>query len=105
MQGQNACETASGKIAQGEGVLNLVRIFAIGKVPVVVASLWQNDDRLSAQITGDFFNDIATSPDYVRALHQAKIRALHKLRQDYQFALPYFWAVFEVYQNSWGMHP
>jgi len=100
----NACETASGKIAAGEGALNLVRVFALGKVPVVIASLWQNDDRLSARITGDFFKSIVDSPDYAMALHQAKIHAMEKLRKEYRFALPYFWAVFEVYQNRWDTY-
>jgi CHAT domain-containing protein/predicted negative regulator of RcsB-dependent stress response len=97
----NACETASGRIAAGEGVLNLVRIFALRKVPVVVASLWQNDDRLSAPITGNFFQSIVNSPDYAQALHQAKLKVKQKLQQDQEVSLPYFWAVFEVYQNSW----
>jgi len=101
----NACETANGKIARGEGVLNLVRIFALGKVPVVIASLWQNDDRFSAQITGDFFKGIVNSQDHAQALHQAKLLAIQKLRRDYQFAFPYFWAVFEVYQNKWNIQP
>jgi len=101
----NACETAGGRIAAGEGVLNLVRVFALGKVPVVIASLWRNDDRLSAQITNDFFREMAASPDHIAALHRAKINALQKLRHDYQLALPYFWAVFEVYQNSWVCTP
>jgi len=99
----NACETASGKIAAGEGVLNLVRIFTLRQVPVVIASLWKNDDRVSSQITGEFFKSIANSMDLPLALHQAKLQALQKLRQDYQFPLPYFWAVFEVYQNGWDM--
>ncbi|MDZ7312848.1 MAG: CHAT domain-containing protein [candidate division KSB1 bacterium] len=98
----NACETSNGKITRGEGVLNLVRIFGLAKVPVVVASLWKNDDRFSALITGDFFRKIAEHQEYAFALHQAKMLAMQKLRNDYGLALPYFWAVFEVYQNVWS---
>jgi CHAT domain-containing protein len=97
----NACKTASGKIAAGEGVLNLVRIFALKKVPVVIATLWENDDRFSAEMTNEFFKRAAAATEYSMAIHQARLHVVRKLQRDYEVALPYFWAVFEVYQNSW----
>jgi CHAT domain-containing protein len=101
----NACETANGKIAAGEGVLNLVRIFMLRQVPAVIASLWQNDDRVSAHIAGELFKGVANSMDLPLALHQAKLQAIQKLQRDYQFPLPYFGAVFEVFQNNWDIKP
>ncbi|MFQ5710120.1 MAG: CHAT domain-containing protein, partial [bacterium] len=98
----NGCETAKGKITRGEGALNMVRIFSMANVPVVVASLWQNDDRRSAQIMGAFFKKIASGHlTPARALKEAKEQAVNLLRQEHEFPLPYFWAVFEVYENSW----
>ncbi|MCH7754335.1 CHAT domain-containing protein, partial [candidate division KSB1 bacterium] len=97
----NGCETGIGKIAQGEGVLNIVRIFSLGKVSFVVASLWKNDDHWSAEIMEKFFEDIAHGEDTAEALRHAKLYAMKKLKAEYQFPLPYFWTVFELYQNSW----
>jgi CHAT domain-containing protein len=97
----NACETATGKFVHGEGVLNMVRVFSLSQVPIVVASLWKNDDRQSAQIMNEFFKGVVNAQEPAHALHQAKRLRLQKLKQDHHFPLPYFWTVFEVYNNSW----
>jgi CHAT domain-containing protein len=101
----NACETASGKITRGEGVLNMVRIFSLAQVPVVVASLWKNDDRLSARIMNDFFTNLAAGEEPALALNHAKIKAIQSFKTAAEAPLPYFWAVFEVYKNGWDIHP
>lgn len=97
----NGCETALGRIAQGEGVLNIVRIFSLAKVAFVTASLWKNDDYWSAEIMEKFFEDIAHGKDTAESLRHAKLYAMKKFKAEYQFPLPYFWTVFELYQNSW----
>jgi CHAT domain-containing protein len=99
----NACETSSGKILGGEGVLNMVRIFSLSRVPVVVASLWKNDDRRSGQIISKFFEALVKGRRPAKALHQAKKHGIQELKKDHDYALPYFWAVFEVYENSWQL--
>ncbi|MCG8605103.1 CHAT domain-containing protein, partial [bacterium] len=101
----NGCDTASGKIARGEGVLNMVRIFALAQVPVTVASLWKNDDRRSSQLIGDFFKQIANGQIPAIAMRNAKRRLILKLKNEIQYALPYFWSAFEVYSNSWIVKP
>jgi CHAT domain-containing protein len=101
----NACETSGGKIVGGEGALNLVRVFSLAQVPAVVASLWQNDDRYSADLMNDFFKKIAEGQDAASALHHAKLKLIGRLRGKYRYALPYFWAAFEAYQNQWGVQP
>ncbi|MFQ6113919.1 MAG: CHAT domain-containing protein, partial [bacterium] len=97
----NGCETASGKIARGEGLLNMVRIFSLRCVPVVIASLWKNDDRRSAEIIGKFYEQLLQGHGISEALHQAKKHCMANLRNNAIYPLPYFWAVFEVYENSW----
>ncbi|MFQ5823290.1 MAG: CHAT domain-containing protein [bacterium] len=97
----NACETATGRIARGEGVLNMVRIFTLGRVPVVIASLWKNDDRRSAEIIGQFCEGLVQGLGVSKALHLAKNHCIQQLKHDDHYPLPYFWAVFEVYENSW----
>jgi len=98
----NACETSSGKIMHGEGILNIVRIFWLAQVPHVVASLWQNDDRYSAVLTNYFFQEIQRGQNFARALHNAKLHLLDALHTEYEgAALPYFWSVFELYQTQW----
>jgi CHAT domain-containing protein len=98
----NACETAFGKIARGEGVLNMARILSLAGVPVCVASLWKNDDRRSGEILNDFYAGLVQGRGVSEALHQAKKRSISSLSHDNIYPLPYFWAVFEVYENSWA---
>ena len=97
----NACETSSGKIVDGEGVLNLVRIFSLSRIPVVVASLWRNDDRRSAEIISEFYRGLTNGKGIAESLQQATKLNIQKLKNDYGYPLPYFWAGLEVYQNSW----
>ncbi|MFQ5604290.1 MAG: CHAT domain-containing protein [bacterium] len=97
----NACETSRGKIAKGEGALNMVRIFSISRVPVVVASLWKNDDYASANIISNFFKNLIAGQSTTDAWHQAKILSIQQLLKTSGYALPYFWAALEIYQNSW----
>lgn len=96
----NACETASGKITKGEGVLNMVRIFSLEQVPTVVASLWKNDDRHSSEIIQEFFTGINLGKRASEALQGAKNKTIKELEKNYKYPLPYFWAVFESYVNQ-----
>ena len=100
----NACETSSGKVVPGEGILNLVRIFSLSHVPVVVASLSKNDDRRSAEIIDHFIKALSTGKDPAHALHTSKKNLIVKLKHDDGYPLPYFWSVFEVYKNVWNIN-
>ncbi|NUO78878.1 CHAT domain-containing protein [candidate division KSB1 bacterium] len=97
----NGCETASGKIVRGEGALNIARLFALQRVSVVIASLWQNDDRWSVALVTAFYRHLAAGVNAQTALHLAKLEMIRKLADDasLKYPLPYFWAVFELYLN------
>lgn len=97
----SACETSSGKVLRGEGVLNLVRVFSLSQVPFVIASLWKNDDRRSASLTGELFHEVVRGTPVIEALHRAKKQSIQALREEDGYPLPYFWAVFELYQNAY----
>ncbi len=51
----SACQTALGKQIKGEGLVGLTRGFMYAGAPRVVASLWQVDDRATAQLMGRFY--------------------------------------------------
>ncbi len=98
----NGCETASGRVVHGEGALSMVRLFALQRVAVVIATLWKNDDWQSLPIIADFYRELQGGADPATALHRAKIAAISELSQHARgrVALPYFWAVFEMYCNQ-----
>jgi CHAT domain-containing protein len=98
----NGCETASGRIVHGEGALSLVRLFAVQRVAVMVATLWKNDDWQSLPLVDAFYRELAAGADPAQALHRSKVEAIAELlkRSPERVALPYFWAVFEMYMNQ-----
>jgi len=49
-----ACRTTAGRIRRGEGVFSLARPFLAAGVPIVVASLWDVDDRASRRLLSRF---------------------------------------------------
>ncbi|NUO78675.1 CHAT domain-containing protein [candidate division KSB1 bacterium] len=103
----NACETASGKIERGEGGMSMARFFTRALVPHVVASLWQNDDHISAQIVNEFMRGLQQEQDMIYGLRQATRRCIEELQRDYHYPLPYFWAVFALHEVDFSnsTHP
>ena len=51
----SACQTALGKEIKGEGLVGLTRAFMYAGAPRVVASLWQIDDRATAEFMRRFY--------------------------------------------------
>src|SRR5205823_10284911 len=51
----SACQTALGGEIRGEGLIGLTRGFLYAGAPRVVASLWEVDDRTSAELMKRFY--------------------------------------------------
>lgn len=97
----NGCETGTGQVVRGEGVLHIARLFALRRVALVAASLWKNDDRWSAVFVAEFYRQLASGLAPQTALHRAKLETIKKLTQAplVKYPLPYFWAVMDLYLN------
>jgi len=85
-----ACETGSGKDDAGEGVRSLGYGFAYAGCPSLVVSLWNIDEKVTAEITADFYQELANGMPKHVALRQAKLDWLAHASDD--LALPYYWA-------------
>jgi len=93
----SGCRTALGKEVRGEGIMGLTRGFLYAGVPRVVASLWQVDDRTTAELMTRFYN--ALWQDHLpaaAALRQAQL----SLRNNPRYNNVYSWAGF-VLQGDW----
>ncbi len=51
----SACETASGPIVRGEGVLSIAHAFQVSGARAVIATSWRVDDRDSATLMKEFY--------------------------------------------------
>ncbi len=95
----SACHTALGKEIRGEGLIGLTRGFLHAGAQRVVASLWQVEDRATAQWMQSFY----------RAMVEADLRPSAALRRSQiemlegpnrRWRAPYAWAAF-VFQGEW----
>lgn len=89
----SACETALGKVANGDDVVGLTRGFLYAGARSIVASLWTVDDRATADLMTTFYGNLATL-SRLEALRQAQV----KVRE--RFPHPFYWAAFQLTGRS-----
>jgi CHAT domain-containing protein len=94
----SACQTALGKEMKGEGLIGLTRGFMYAGAPVVVASLWEVNDRASAELMSRFYEGMLGERHLGPA---AALRAAQEaMRSQKRWEGPYYWAGF-VIQGDW----
>ena len=86
----SACETGYGKLSRGEGILSLSRAFVHAGCPSTVMSLWQIDDKASAEVMVNFYAYLQKELPKNEALRQAKLDYLAQTESAYLH--PYYWA-------------
>ena len=93
----SACQTALGKEIAGEGLIGLTRGFVYVGVPRVVASLWQIDDRATAELMSTFYQRMLIRGERPAAALRAAQLAIWKTKG---WESPYYWAAFTL-QGEW----
>lgn len=91
----SACQTALGKEVRGEGLVGLTRGFMYAGAPRVLASLWNVDDRGSAELMKRFYQHLLGSEKLrpAAALRKAQFEMIsHQRWRD-----PYYWAAFSLH--------
>jgi len=88
----SACNTGTGELAKGEGVMSLARGFFYSGANTVVSTLWRVSDKSTASIMQDFYEKLSDGETKSKALHLAKRKyiATHSLSE----VSPYYWASF-----------
>ena len=88
----SACETGSGKLAKGEGVMSLARGFIHAGCPSIIMSLWSIDDCATSKIMINFYDELYKGIPKTEALKNAKIKYIKEAKKANQH--PYYWAAF-----------
>jgi CHAT domain-containing protein/Tfp pilus assembly protein PilF len=88
----SACNTGTGKLIRGEGIMSLARGFHYAGCTNVVMSLWQVDDKSTSQIMNYFYMYLKNGVGISEALRLAKIKYLENA--DEVKSHPYYWAGF-----------
>lgn len=90
----SACNTGSGKLQKGEGVMSLARAFAYAGSPSVVMSHWAVDDKSTAELMKHFYKYLSKGKSKDAALRLAKLDFLKNSSPIYHH--PYYWNNFVV---------
>ena len=85
----SACNTGSGKLAKGEGVMSLARAFLYAGCPSILMTLWNVEDESSAKLMINFYENLLSGYSKDEALKKAKIK--HLQTSDPLRAHPYYW--------------
>jgi CHAT domain-containing protein len=94
----SGCSTGLGKEIRAEGLVGLTRGFMFAGVPRVVVSLWDVEDRATAELMKRFYSKILLER---RPAAEALRAAQSELASSGEWSAPYHWAAF-VLQGDWG---
>jgi CHAT domain-containing protein/tetratricopeptide (TPR) repeat protein len=88
----SACDTGTGEVKIGEGVMSLRRAFRIAGAETVLASHWRVSDAATRQLMTEFIRRWQSGEPRARAWREAQLSLLRS--KDY--SSPYFWAAFTL---------
>ena len=88
----SACDSGTGEVKIGEGVMSLRRAFLIAGAQSVLASHWDISDKATMQLMTEFMRRWQAGESRAAAWREAQLSLLHSK----EFSNPYFWAAFTL---------
>ncbi len=97
----SACNTGSGTLQKGEGVMSLARGFIMAGCPSIIMTLWALEDKSGLKIMTSFYKLFLKGKSSDYALWQAKLEYLENA--DKLKSHPYFWSGYVMIGNPVSM--
>lgn len=94
----SACNTGTGKIQRGEGVMSMARSFLLAGSASVLTSLWAVDDCTTSDIMLRYYQFLKKGMDKDEALQNARLAYLKSA--DAEGSHPYYWAAFVQFGDT-----
>jgi CHAT domain-containing protein len=94
----SSCNTGSGLLFSGEGILSLARGFIYSGSQSVVMSMWEIEDKSGTEIVEKFYQNLKKGYSKSASLKKARIDFLKNA--DQLRSHPYFWATLVIYGNN-----
>ncbi len=95
----SACNTGSGKLLKGEGIMSLARGFLYAGCPSIIMSLWEVEDISGTKIITSFYKNLKKGKNKDEALRLAKLEYLESSNS--RLAHPHYWLGFvDIGDNS-----
>ena len=88
----SACDSGTGEVRIGEGVMSLRRAFRIAGAETVLASHWKVNDTATRLLMTEFIRRWRSGESRAEAWRRAQLSLLHSK----DFSNPYFWASFTL---------
>ena len=85
----SACNTGSGELKKGEGIMSLARGFFYAGCPSIVMSLWEVEDQSGTEIMSQFYKYLKRGKAKDEALRRAKLEYLEKSNS--RRSHPHYW--------------
>jgi len=94
----SSCNTGTGILHSGEGILSLARGFVYSGGQSVIMSMWEIEDRSGAEIVKSFYKYLKRGATKSNALRKARMEYLKS--SDMLRSHPYFWSSLVIYGNN-----
>ncbi|WP_282086181.1 CHAT domain-containing protein [Aquimarina algiphila] len=88
----SACNTGSGKISKGEGIMSLGRAFQYAGTKSLVLTNWEVSDETTPELMKNFYTNLKEGMSKSKALQQAKLQYLNSV--DVYHSAPFYWGAF-----------
>ena len=88
----SACQTARGKLEKGEGIIGLGKAFFYAGTRSIISTLWEINDKSTAQFMKYFYQLLADGKPKGEALRLAKLKFINS-----KYEHPFYWASFVLY--------
>jgi CHAT domain-containing protein len=90
----SACNSGSGTLYSGEGMMSIARGFTLAGASSVIKTAWDINDEVSAAIISGFYFHLSEGEEKNVAMRLAKLDYLTQASP--AFKNPYYWAAYEV---------
>jgi CHAT domain-containing protein len=90
----SACNTGTGMLKRGEGIMSLARAFFYAGVPSVVMTLWPVSDESCVTLMAAFYQNLMRGESKDAALRNAKLLLI--MEAEPIFKHPFYWAGYIV---------
>ncbi len=89
----SSCSSGEGILQKGEGVISLARGFSYAGCPSLIMTLWEIEDKVSADLMVGFYRYLKKGYHKDRALQKAKVDFL--LNHPRLLSHPFYWSAYQ----------
>ena len=98
----SACNTGTGKIAKGEGIMSLGTAFQYAGTKSLLLTSWEVSDQTTPELMQYFYTNLKAGMNKAKALQQAKLQYL--TTANINRTAPFYWGGFYLVGDAAPMH-